>query len=329
MNKLALFRILVFSAIVALVFCTGCNREEEEIPEEEEEIFESKFIEGLTINNYPRVDGSTSTLPLNTIIFCELLGVDYKWVRVRLPSEPWDQWGVEPALYSNDNNSQMFWEKIKSSQTHQSFINLIDNKTDLTLSARSMSPDEKEYAKNKGVTLIETPIALDAFIFLINRNNPVTSLTIEQIQDIYTGKVTNWNEVGGVDAQINPYVRNSNSGSQELMESLVMRGLEFSEFPLVEIGTMGGVFDRITYDVNAICYSVHYYREFILRERQTKVIAIDGIAQNEGKSYPLIAEVYAVIRDDLDKSSMAYQVYEYLQTEEGKQMIAKSGYLPD
>jgi len=191
-----------------------------------------------------------------------------------------------------------------------------------------MSPDEKEYAKNKGVTLFETPIALDAFIFLINQDNPVTTLTIEQIQDIYTGKITNWNEVGGLDAQINPYVRNSNSGSQELMESLVMRDLEFSKYPMVEIGTMGGVFDMITYNVNAICYSVHYYREFILRERQTKVIDIEGISSGEGKSYPLAAEVYAVIRDDLDKQSMAYQVYEYLQTEEGKQMIAKSGYLP-
>lgn len=329
MNKLVLIKILTLPAIVALVFFSSCKRADDEIHgKEEEEVFESMFIEGLTINNYPGVDGSTSTLPLNTIIFCELLGIDYQWVRVRLPSEPWDQWGVEPALYNNDNNSQIFWKKIKSSQTHQSFINLIDNKTDLILSARRMSPDEREYAKMKGITLIETPIALDAFIFMINRNNPVTSLTIEQIQNIYTGKITNWNYVGGMDAQINPYARNPNSGSQELMESLVMRDFDLLEFPLVEIGTMGGVFDRITADVNAICYSVHYYREFILRDRQTKVIDIGGIPPGEGKSYPLAAEVYAVICDDLDKSSIAYKVYEFLQIEEGKQMIAKSGYLP-
>ena len=332
MKKFALMKILALSAIVVVVIFVGCDREREI---ENEEIFQSKFIEELTINNYPRVDGSTSNLPLNTVIFCELLGIDYQWKQVRLPSSlSFEQWGIEPALYGNNGNSQNFWDRVKSSQTHQSFINLIDNKTDLSLSARKMSPDEKEYANINGVTLIETPIALDAFIFLVNPFfNPITSLTIEEIRDIYTGKITNWNEVGGNDIPISPLARNPNSGSQELMESLVMNGLDLAEFPIMEITTMGGVFDAIFYHPAAISYTVRYYREYILRDRHnTKVIAIEGIHPSDetinNRSYPLVANVYAVIRDDLDKLSMAYKVYEFLQTEEGKQIIAKSGYVP-
>ncbi|MDR0843914.1 MAG: substrate-binding domain-containing protein [Tannerella sp.] len=61
---------------------------------------------------------------------------------------------------------------------------------------------EREHAENSGVTLIETPIALDAFIFIVNRANSVKSLTTKQIQNIYTGDVTNWNAVGGKDNTI-------------------------------------------------------------------------------------------------------------------------------
>ena len=292
-------------------------------------------INGLTIDNYPRVDGSTSNAPLNILIACKLLDIGHGWAWAR------DQysniiWGIEPNL--NNDNSEKFWKRVKSSQTHQSFINLIDNKADLTLSARTMSPDEKKYADAAGVSLIETPIALDAFIFVVHPNNPIKSLSIKQIQDIYTSKITNWSEVGGNNAKINPYIRNANSGSQELMESLVMKDLEFMEFPespetpSYTIGSMSMVFDIVGTDVNAICYSVYYYREMILRETRTKIVAIDEISPKKETisniSYPLTAEVYAIIRSDLDKSAMAYKLYELLQTENGKRVIAESGYVP-
>ena len=295
---------------------------------EKEEKFESKFIQGLTLDNYPKVDGSTSTLPLNTVIACELLGINYDWVQEHPNLQ---QWKIEPDLKS----SEKFWGKVKSSQTHQSFINLIDKNTELVLSARKMSPDEINYAKNAGVSLIETPIAIDAFIFIVNPLNQITSLTIEQVQEIYTGKITNWKEVGGKDATINPYIRNKNSGSQELMELLVMSDSGILEFPISMevINTMTGTIDAVVRDVEGICYTVHYYKENILRDTNTKTIAIEGIHPNtdriKDKTYPLAAEVYAVIRSDLDKLSMAYKVYEWIQTEEGKHIISKSGYLPN
>ena len=94
-----------------------------------------------------------------------------------------------------------------------------------------------------------------------NEANPITSLTIEQIQGIYTGKITNWNVVGGNNATIVPYVRNQNSGSQELMNQLVLAGLPTYSFPeeLIVIPSMGMVYSLLSGTPNGISYTVYYY----------------------------------------------------------------------
>jgi phosphate transport system substrate-binding protein len=287
-------------------------------------------ISGLKMDNYPRVDGSTSTSPLNMMVACKLLDIGYRWKRSPFQNTQ----SLEPNL---TNNSEKILEQVKTSQTHESFINLINNDTDLILSARKVSRDEKEYADAKGVDLIETPIALDAFVFTLHPSNPIKSLTIKQIQDIYTGKITNWKELGGIDAKITPYLRNANSGSQELFEMMVMKDLNIMEFPEsfleLVINSMIGVFDVVTSDQNSICYTFHYYKEQMITETNVITAAIDEIHPNKesikDKSYPLVVEVYAIIRSNLDKSSMAYKLYELLQTENGKRVISESGYIPN
>ena len=317
---------IIFLFFCANIIYTSCDKEEEI------EDIESPFISGLTALNYPKIDGSTSTAPLNTIIACKLFGFDYKWIQ----SSHNGVWNVEPNFKWHADN---FSDKIKSSQTHNSIINLIDKKADVILSARKMSPDEKKYADDMGVSLIETPIALDAFIFIAHPDNPIESLTTKQIQDIYTGKITDWKEVGlQHNVEIKPYVRNPYSGSQELMESLVMKDLEFMEYlPTsyeVVIFTMQGAFEFVSVEVNSICYTVYYYKEQMIRKEPfVKSISVNGIYPDKqtisNKTYPYVAEVYAVIRTDLDNSSMAYRLYEWLQTEEGKQVISESGYITD
>jgi len=308
------------------------------VKNKDNENFSSKYIEGLTLDNYPKVDGSTSTEPLNVVNACELLGIDY---------EPHQNdtdvtWGIKPNL--SKKSFQKFEEKIKSSPTDQSFINLIDHRADVILSVRKMSPDEKKYADNAGISLIETPIALDAFVFIVNTLNPVKSLTIEQIQGIYTGEITNWKEfepnLEGVEEKYGPitaYVRNANSGSQEIMKELIMRDLDMIKGSTHSgdlLLTMGEPFFVLASNINGICYTVYYYKENIqLEQRNVQSIAVNGIIPNStnisNKTYPFVTEVYAVIRSDLDQSSMAYKVYEFLQTAEGKQIIRKSGYLSE
>jgi phosphate transport system substrate-binding protein len=318
--------ILCILCVLAVLLFNGCPTEEDD----DDINPQLKIVEGFTFTNFPKLDGSTSAYPLNVLIACKLLGIKHQWVQDSTAG-----WNIEPVLKSQ-NNIQRFAELVKSSQTHQSFINLIDKKADVILSARKMSPSEKSYADAAGVSLIETPIALDAFVFIVHPTNPITSLTIGQIQDIYTGKITNWNEVGGNAFPIEAFVRNPDSGSQEVMESLVMKDLDISgdfRISYEVVFTMTGAFERVSGSPEGICYTFYYYKEYVLKEARTKSVAIDGIYPNKenikNDAYPLATEVYAVIRSDLDETSTAYKLYEFLQTETGKEVIAESGYLPN
>jgi len=314
-----MIKLMHFQLLLAFLVLVSCHKETDQ---------PSFSLEGLTMENYPKVDGSTSTDPLNKLIACKLLGESYKWMQALHLNGTW--------MLSTDLPQEFVSERLKSSQTHQSIINLIDGKAELILSARKMSPDEKAYADAAGVSLTETPVALDAFIFVTHPDNPVKSLTIQQIRDIYTGKIKNWKEVGGKDKAIKPYIRNQNSGSQELMESLVMQGLQIADFDVdyePELPSIYQHFSVLRSNPDAVGYTVYYYKEQIVRDDVVKSLAINGVSPGKktigNRSYPFVAEVVASIRTDLDRNSMAYKLYELLQTNAAKSVIAESGYLPE
>jgi phosphate transport system substrate-binding protein len=190
-------------------------------------------------------------------------------------------------------------------------------------------------------TIIETPIALDALVFIGHKDVSVAGLTHAQIENIYTAEVKNWNEVGGADEAIVPFVRNANSGSQELMESLVMTQPippGFYEEHYEDFQQIGGMFPMLTEveeTPGGLGYTVYYYLNRIVPEDirgRLKMLAVDGVAPAKAtiadRTYPFAAEVYMMIRSDLDKQSAAYRVYQFLQTPAGKEVIARSGYVP-
>jgi len=317
MNKIIL--ITIFSLSIALL--QGCNKEQ---PISENI---TVGIEGLTFENFPKMDGSTSTRHLNTIVACKLLGIDYGWMTLVT------EWFVQPRPYT-EQLSDFFNNRILLSQTHGAFTNLIDGNADIILTHRTISPDEKVYAKEKVVALVEKSIALDAFVFVVNKDNPIKSLTVEQVQKIYTGEITNWKQVGGNDANIKVFTRPRNSGSEEVMKSLVMNNLEMADFPESQIGVMAWVFDEVINDINAICYTFNNYKDVLARKPDSEVpkIAINGIFPNEetvkSGTYPFIAEVHVAIRSDLNHNSMAYKLFEWLQSVDANPIILECGFIP-
>lgn len=120
--------------------------------------------------------------------------------------------------------------------THGSYVDLSGARPTSSSWPGPPSDDELELAQENGGVFDIKAFALDGFVFLAHVDNPVESLTLEDIQPIYTGQVTSWMEVGVVGsedfdsgAESNPHQRNPNSGSQELMETLVMKGIPFRE----------------------------------------------------------------------------------------------------
>src|SRR5690606_1625448 len=120
MNRLGLIAFLVFSTII---ICASCNKEELE----KENII---GIKNISFENYPKVDGSTSSSVLNVMIACKLLGVPYHWVGPGIVTE----WTLQP-VYTEipEQYKNFFWQNVKSSRTHGAFMNLIDGEADIIL----------------------------------------------------------------------------------------------------------------------------------------------------------------------------------------------------
>lgn len=319
-------KIKIFVLLFLSVFASSC---------EANDAIQDDGVEGINIANFPVIDGSDSTDPLRKILMCHLLGFEYDWVRRPYTQDPNADIKQVIPQYTCTSSEQNHLKKdcLKESNTHSSFIALLNNEVELIIVARSISRDEKVYAEEIGVELIEKPIAKDALAFLVNPTNPIMSLTIDQIQGIYTGYITNWNSVGGNNDDIMPFVRNANSGSQEKFETMVMPGLIIKDFPELQVGlTMMSPYYQIEEYPNAIGFSPFYYYNVIVDNNSTKAIGVNGVAMTQDNikngSYPYTSEVYAAVRSGIDRNSMAYKIFEYLTSSCGQKVIEESGYIP-
>ncbi len=285
-------------------------------------------VDSFKIDNYPKVDGSTSAHPLQALIACKILGVEYEW----MPSWFDETYRIWPSSETKPETAEFIRDSIIHNGTHGAYVNLITGKADIILVARSASPDEIYLADSLGAGLTESPIALDAFVFIANVNNPVHSLTVKEIQDIYTGNILSWNEVGGTNTEIHPYQRNPNSGSQELMLSLVMKDLDMMDLPDMILYGMMGPINMITHDKDGLGYTVYFFEQFMAPNDSLTLLAVNGVVPQyntlKEKEYTYTTEVYAVIREDLDRSSTAYALYQWLLSIQGQLVVKESGYIP-
>lgn len=295
----------------------------------------SPVLEGMTPENFPVLDGSDSTEPLRDILMCRIFGFQYKWERYSpfLQDPTRAKQEVRPVYACSDSQRALIEKKMQKSNTHQSYMNLIDGKVELVIAARAASRDENKYARDNNVALIEKPIAKDALTFMVNNSNSIESLSVEQIRKIYTGDIANWQEVGGEDMLITPYVRNRNSGSQEKFETMVMDGLEIKKFPEWHMGTtMETPYFQIENDRSGIAFTPYYYYSVIVGYGSTKAIGIEGVGMTKeniyNDTYPYVTNIYASIRADIDKSSTAYKIFEFLTSDKGQSVVEESGYIP-
>ncbi len=294
--------------------------------------------------NYPAVDGSTSTHPLQRKLACNLLDAPCAWSA--MSSENVQRTIIpDPDRDISEQSVQAILE-VTHNGTHGSYMNLIEEAADVILVARAPSEDELQAAEEKGVSLDVRVVALDAFVFLVNVENPVDDLAQDTLRDIYSGNSSSWTELGIVivsnsaaEEPIHAYQRNRNSGSQELMEGLVMRGTRMIDAPELITTSMLGPLNAIGGnpwsgggDVLGIGYSVYYYANFMFPHQHVKLIGIDGVqptAENiASRTYPLTTEVYVVVREDMPQDSSAVMFRDWLLTEDGQAVIAESGYVP-
>jgi phosphate transport system substrate-binding protein len=218
------------------------------------------------------------------------------------------------------------------SSTPYAYGGLINGEVDLIF-ALSPSDEQLQRAAENGVELILTPIGKEAFVFMTNMENPVKNLSVEQIRQIYTGKITNWRELGGEDEKILAFQRIKNSGSQTAMEKYVMKGLTFKAPIKEEFRTMNGMMEGVAdyrNAKNAIGYSFRYYATVMNGSENIKLLNINGISPNieniKNNTYPFAAEFYIVSTQNSSENSK--KLIEWFLSEEGQMLIKDVGYVP-
>lgn len=289
--------------------------------------------------NFPNVANSTSAQPLWQAIMCSMFNMPCHWDSFPAWTERFYQ--PEQSHPYSEEFLDFMSKHIVATGTHDAYLSLIDGRSDIILVARQPSEDELNVAKAKSVGLDIQPVALDAFVFIVNVHNSVDDLSLKQIRGMYTGDITNWSEVGGSDKAIQIYQRNDNSGSQELMKSLVMRELPMIDAPedMVLFG-MTGPYSVLSSghpgvdggDSNGIAYTVYFYAKNIAQHDDIEFIAIDGVEPTQATiangRYPLTTEVYVVVREDEATDSTAVQLRDWLLSDKGWYPIQESGYVP-
>lgn len=217
--------------------------------------------------------------------------------------------------------------------TDPAYTKLINGETDLII-VTEPSSDELKRASDAGVELEVTPVVNEGFVFFTNVNNLVNGLSLKEIQDIYTDKITNWNQVGGDNAKIIAYQRPENSGSQTGMLSLVMKDKKIKEPKREEyIESMAGIIDAVAnYDnsKDSIGYSYYYYATTMYGNENIKFLAVDGVSPNhdtiKDESYPLITAYYIVTLKDTENDAVS-KVKKAMLESKGQEIARNAGYI--
>lgn len=293
----------LFAPLLALILLAGCSKVPE-APAPASEPQPNQFV--FTRENFPRLNGSTSTVPLGQAIASVLLGE------------------------SREDVSDL----TQFSKTTQSYRDLMWGNADLLIAAEPAEVIWQEKAEQNFDWNME-PFAVDALVFVVNADNPVDCLTTEQVQKIYIGEITNWSEVGGDDLPIVPFQRNAEAGSQTAMLKLVMKDLPMMDAPADYVrGEMGDLIEAVAaYDGTpaAIGYTVYYYANDMKMADGLKILSIDGVEPCadtiRSGAYPFLNNYYVLTAAGLPEDAPAKILYDWILSEAGQKLVAHEGYV--
>ena len=220
---------------------------------------------------------------------------------------------------------------VTFTNTVVAYNRLLEHEVDIVIGAR---PSEEQIgeAKLENEEFVITPIGREAFVFFVEEDNPVDSLTSEQIRAIYHGDITNWKEVGGKDQEIIAFQRPANSGSQVMMQ-VFMGDVSLKEPMTYEkVDAMSGVISHVAQYNNekgALGYTFRYFLVGLNQEKHVKILSVDGVYPTEQTiadgTYPVIGAMVAATLAS-NKNENVQKVIDFLLSEDGQEIIEKTGY---
>lgn len=264
------------------------------LPFKEDSLIVHEISNVKIVDNIPQMDGATALYPIYSA-----------YVETLYPKES----------VKYDGKDFLKESKIQKTGTTVAYQKVIDGETDIIFCAKP-SNKQLEYAESKNVELELVPIGKEAFVFIVNKNNKVNNLSIEQIKDIYTKKIVNWNQVGGENKPIIALQRSEGSGSQTAMLSF-MNGTQMKKSFQSIIGKKIG-------------YSFRYYVESIVSDGNIKMLSLNGIEPSieniRNDTYPIVDNFYMIYRKDNTNENIQ-TIKEFILSEKGQKIIEDTGYV--
>ena len=207
---------------------------------------------------------------------------------------------------------------------------LINGTTDICEASRAMKDAEKKQVEEKSTKpVLETVVARDGLSVYVNDSNGVKELTMAQLKSIFTGKVTNWKEVGGADTKIIVYSRENSSGTYVFFKEHVLENADYTPRAQTLPGT-AAVVNAVVKDKNAIGYGGAAYAKglkILKIKKDDKAAAVEpSLATVKDGTYPLSRPLYFYTRHDVPAEGKAF--IEWVLSKEGQAIVEKVGYFP-
>jgi phosphate transport system substrate-binding protein len=201
--------------------------------------------------------------------------------------------------------------------------------TNIAMSSRAMKMGEKITFEESKKSLKEVVIGFDALSIIAHPSNKVSQLTREQLEGIFTGKITNWKEVGGEDLKIVPYTRESSSGTYEFMKDFVLDKKEFTNTAISTPAT-AGIVQSVSQTKGAIGYIGLAYLEDIVKpiavSLDGKTFVVPSFKNAIEKKYPIVRELFFYyVKGDESKLK---NFVDFVLSDMGQKALAHKGYIP-
>lgn len=207
---------------------------------------------------------------------------------------------------------------------------LLNGTTDIAAASRPIKASEIDKLKSRFASRgVEIPVARDGLAVYLNEKNAVRDLTIQQVADIYTGKITNWKQVGGSDAPVVLYSRENSSGTYVYFKDNVLRGRDFSARAQTLQGT-AAVVNAVAKDPNGIGYGGAAYAKGIrfagIRKDANTPPETPTLESVKSGRYPISRYLYFYLRTA--PKGDARKFVDYALSPAGQDIVTKVGYFP-
>ena len=213
---------------------------------------------------------------------------------------------------------------------------LINGTVDIANASRKIKDEELTEAKSKGIEPVEHIIARDAIAVIVNPENPVSELTLQQIADIYSGKITNWLDVGGEDRPIVKLSRETNSGTHVYFLETVLRLGDKENKTLFSTDTLllpssEGIIAEVRQNPNAIGYDGLGYvpddlKMIAIAKETGGAYVLPAIATVNDKTYPIARDLYMYTNGE--PTGIVKEYLDWILSPEAQEIVAKLGFVP-